>query len=147
MHHVVLALVIVALAGVALAFQAPINAALGAQIGSSIAATTVSFGVGFAALACLTAFGGDLPSMFRIGAVSPVMLAGGLLGAFYVWAVLWAIPSLGALSTICALVLGQMTAALVIDATGVLGLAVQAVTPQRFAAAALVASGVILSRL
>jgi transporter family-2 protein len=44
------------------------------------------------------------------------LLIGGALGAFYVWTVLWAIPTLGALTTITALILGQLSAALLIDA-------------------------------
>jgi bacterial/archaeal transporter family-2 protein len=45
------------------------------------------------------------------------------------------------------LILGQMVAALFIDTTGWFGLAVQALTPQRVAAAGLVAAGLVLSRL
>ena len=82
----------------------------------------------------------------RAASASPVLLLGGVLGAFYVWSVLWAIPTLGALTVISALILGQLSAALVIDATGLLGLSVQAITPTRIAAAALVAAGLVLSR-
>lgn len=137
---------IVALAGAALALQTPINAALGRTIGSGVAAAAVSFGVGFLALLAVSALRGEANTFAGLLSAPPVLLIGGALGAFYVWSVLWAIPVLGALTTITALILGQMTAALLIDATGLFGLAVAAVTPVRLAAAALVAAGVILSR-
>lgn len=46
-----------------------------------------------------------------------------------------------------ALVFGQMAAALLIDATGALGMAVRGVTPTRLVAAGLVAAGLLLWRL
>lgn len=141
-----IALALVALAGCAVALQSPLNAALGRSLGSGIAAATVSFGVGFAALLLVLVWTGEVGTLGRIAATPPLLLAGGVLGAFYVWAVLWAIPTLGALTTITALIFGQIGAALVIDAFGLFGLAVQVITPTRLAAAALVAAGLVLSR-
>lgn len=147
MQTPLIALLIVTIAGVAVASQTPINAALARAIGSGVGAATVSFGVGFVVLLGLSFAIGQGGALLQIGTAPPFLLVGGALGAFYVWAVLWAIPSLGALTTITALILGQMTAALVIDATGLFGLAVQAITPTRIAAASLVGAGVVLSRL
>ena len=147
MNTPILALALVAVAGGAVALQTPINAALGRNIGSGVAAAAVSFGVGFAVLLLVLLMRGELGALPRIAATPPVLLTGGMLGAFFVWAVLWAIPTLGSLTVISALILGQLSAALLIDATGLLGLAVQAVTPTRLAAAALVAAGLVLSRL
>jgi transporter family-2 protein len=128
------------------ALQAPLNAALGRALGSPLAAACVSFGVGFAVLALITlALQGAAP--FRaLAAVPRGLLAGGLLGAFFVWAMLWAVPAVGVLTAVAALILGQLAMALVLDATGALGLAAQPVSPARLAAAALVAAGVVLSR-
>lgn len=146
MNTPILALALVAIAGGAVALQSPINAALGRNIGSGVAAAAVSFGVGFAVLLLVLMLRGELGALPRIAMTPPVLLTGGVLGAFFVWAVLWAIPTLGSLTVISALILGQLCAALLIDATGLLGLAVQAVTPTRIAAAALVAAGLVLSR-
>ena len=55
-------------------------------------------------------------------------------------------PIIGSLTTMGALILGQMCAALIIDSTGMLGLAVQSITPARLMGATLVAAGVVLSR-
>lgn len=146
MNTPILALIVVAIAGAAVVLQTPINAALGRNIGSGVAAAAVSFGIGFAILLAVLLLRGELGALPRAASASPVLLLGGVLGAFYVWSVLWAIPTLGALTVISALILGQLSAALVIDATGLLGLTVQAITPTRIAAAALVAAGLVLSR-
>ncbi|KAJ04455.1 DMT family transporter [Sulfitobacter mediterraneus] len=146
MNTPLIALGLVALAGCAVALQTPINAALGRSLGSGVAAAAVSFGVGFLVLLAVLSLSGDIGSLGRITMAPPVLFIGGALGAFYVWTVLWAIPTLGALTTITALILGQLSAALLIDAAGLFGLAVQAITPIRLAAAALVGAGVVLSR-
>jgi len=146
MNTPLLALIIVAVAGGAIAMQSPINAALSRNLGSGVAAAAVSFAIGLVVLLAVLALRGEISALPRVFATPPVLLLGGVLGAFYVWSVLWAIPTLGALTVISALILGQLTAALIIDATGLLGLAVQVVTPTRIAAAGLVAAGLVLSR-
>ena len=85
---------LVAVAGAAVALQTPINAALGRNIGSGVAAAAVSFGVGFAILLGVLLMRGELGALPRAASASPVLLLGGVLGAFYVWSVLWAIPTL-----------------------------------------------------
>lgn len=142
-----LALIIVVIAGVALATQGPINAALGRSLASPMGAATVSFGVGLILLIALTLLF-DGPQTFTKLAITPGwQLFGGFLGAFYVSAVLWGVSTLGVLSTMAALILGQMGMALVLDGNGLFGLPVQMLTPQRIAAAGLVAAGLVLSRL
>jgi transporter family-2 protein len=74
------------------------------------------------------------------------MLLGGCLGAWYVLSAVWGVTHLGVLTLVSALILGQMTAAMVIDATGTLGVATREITPTRIAAAGLVMAGLILSR-
>ena len=58
-HLVAIGLLVVA--GVFLAVQGPINAALARGTGSQLLAATISFGVGFAVLALATALGTALP--------------------------------------------------------------------------------------
>ncbi len=142
-----LALLIVVFAGVALAIQAPINAALGRSLGSPIAAAAVSFAVGLVVLIGLTLLISGPQPFAKVAATPGWQLVGGLLGAFYVSAVLWGVSTLGVLSTMAALILGQMGAALLLDGNGLFGLPVQALTPQRIAAAVLVAAGLLLSRV
>jgi bacterial/archaeal transporter family-2 protein len=139
-------LLIVVAAGMALSTQAPLNASLARVLGQPVAAAAVSFGVGFVVLAVISVVLGGTAPLQRMPAATWWQLTGGFLGAFYVWAVIWGVPSLGVLSTVAALILGQMLAALLLDATGLFGLPVNAIAPTRLAAAALVAAGLVLSR-
>jgi bacterial/archaeal transporter family-2 protein len=54
---------------------------------------------------------------------------------------------LGVVTMVAALILGQLLAALALDATGAFGLAVREISPTRVAAVALVAAGLVLSRV
>lgn len=142
-----IALLIMIVAGAALAIQAPINAALGRSLGSPMAAGAVSFAGGFAVLLAITLALHGPQAFFQLASAPKWQLVGGLLGAFYVTAVLWGVPTLGVLSTMAALILGQIVMALVLDGGGAFGLPVHAISLQRVAAAALVASGLVLSRV
>lgn len=133
--------------GIGFGIQAPLNAALGKTIGSGVAAATVSFGVGFVALLALTFAVGDGGALPRAAGVAPILWLGGLLGAAVVWAMLWAVPVTGILTAFAALLLGQLTAALVLDAMGAFGTPVTPVTPTRLLSLAMVAGGLLLSRL
>jgi bacterial/archaeal transporter family-2 protein len=83
----------------------------------------------------------------RLTSVPAWTLLGGFLGAWYVFAAVWGVASLGVVTLVAALVFGQMAAALVIDATGILGMAMREITPTRIAAALMVLGGLVLSRL
>ena len=143
MWWIVLAVV---LGGAAISFQAPINAALGRELGSPLPAAAVSFGIGFLALTLVTLLQGQIASFQKLATVPAWMLLGGLLGAWYVFASVWGVASLGVVTLVAALILGQMAAALLIDATGALGMTVREITPARLGAAGLVAAGLLLSR-
>lgn len=141
------AIAAVALGGVAIAVQAPINAALGRGLGAPVPAAAVSFAVGFLVLAAVSVLQGQGGAYLKLTTVPVWTLAGGLLGAWYVFAAVWGVSTLGVVTLVAALVFGQMAAALVIDATGSLGMAVRDITPTRIAAAGLVMAGLLLSRL
>lgn len=141
------AVAMVVLGGVAVAVQAPINAALGRGLGATVPAAAVSFGVGFAVLLALSLLQGLGGSYLKLTQVPLWTLAGGILGAWYVFSAIWGVSSLGVVTMVAALILGQMAAAMVIDATGALGMAVREITPQRIAACGLVMAGLVLSRL
>ena len=139
-------LAVIILAGSMAALQAPMNAALGAGLGSGTAAATISFGVGFAVLLVVITFSGDLPNLARAWDVNGWLLIGGLLGAFYVWAILWTIPVLGVVTAVSGMILRQLVVALIMDAVGPFGLPTTAITPQRMLAVAMVAGGLVLSK-
>ena len=101
-----LAVFLLALGGAAIAVQAPINAGLARGIGSAAGAAAVSFGVGFVALGLLTVVTGGAGGFAKLAGVPVWQLAGGLLGAYYVWSVITGIPTLGVVTAIAAMILG-----------------------------------------
>lgn len=137
----------VVLGGTAISLQAPINAALARELGGPVPAAAVSFGVGFVVLLTIALLQGQGEAFLKLPQVPTWTLVGGCLGAWYVLTSIWGVTQLGVLTLIAALILGQMSAAMVIDATGALGVAVREVTPTRIAAAVLVMAGLVLSRL
>lgn len=137
----------VVLGGVAVAVQAPINAALGRELGALVPAAAVSFGVGFLVLVLVAGLTGQAAAFPKLVNVPVWMLTGGALGAIYVLSATWGVAQLGVVTMVAALVLGQMSAAMVIDATGILGMAAREVGLQRIVAAGLVAAGLVLSRV
>lgn len=140
-----LALILTAVAGAGVALQAPINAALAGRIGSPLSAAALSFGVGFLALAALATL--TAPGGFTGLREAPLwMFLGGLLGAVYVASMIMVVPVLGVTTAIAALILGQLSAALALDAIGAFGIDTRPVDAQRLLAVALVAAGVLLSR-
>jgi transporter family-2 protein len=131
------------LGGVFLASQAPINAALARSLGDPILAACISFGIGFLVLAAISVFRGGWPSGGAVATAPWWSWLGGLLGAFYVAVVIWGVPQLGVVSTVAALIFGQVAAALILDA---FGLPVQAISWQRLLAAGMILGGLVLSR-
>ena len=141
----VLALIGMIVAGAGVATQAPINARLAAVLGDGLAAAAVSFSVGVLALAPLVILRG-LPAGSAAAAAPWWAWTGGALGAFYVWMAVVSVPVLGVLTTMAAMILGQMAGALALDALGAFGLPLQPLSWQRLVAVVLVAAGVLLSR-
>jgi len=140
------ALMVVVLAGAVLATQAPINSALARHAGDPLVAACISFLVGFVVLAAIWAFRGTGLPRDVLTTAPPWVWVGGALGAFYIAAMIWAVPVIGAFSATMALVVGQLVAALVLDRIGAFGLPVHDISPARMAGLGLVLAGLALSR-
>lgn len=140
-----LAMLSIAAGGALVAMQAPINAALSRQVGGSLLAATISFGVGFAALATLAALGGS-GSVFALRGAAPWMWLGGLFGAFYVACMIWALPMVGVVTAVSLLILGQLLTALLLDSIGAFGMEPRPIEARRLLGVALVLIGAALSR-
>jgi transporter family-2 protein len=136
-RNTALVLTIAASAGVAA--QAPINSHLGKSIGTFQAAF-VSFAVGTIALALVVAVAGSFATI-HLGSVRWYYLTGGLLGVVFVSTLLVSVRTLGASGILAAGLVGQMSASVVIDKYGLLGLEKTAITASRIAGIALVAVG------
>ncbi|WP_342077477.1 DMT family transporter [Yoonia sp. SS1-5] len=135
----------VILVGAALAFQAPVNAALARGIGDPVVAAVMQFGIGFLVLCVIASMRGGLPTVSQLKTIPWWAFTGGALGAVWVLAAIWSVPRLGLVTMFGAMILGQLIAALLIDAGGMLGMEARSISAHRIAAVGLVMFGVLLS--
>ena len=129
--------------GVLIALQAPVNAGLAKETGS-LPAAVVSFLVGTLILVALMAVSGKTGGLSSTFDVSWYYLAGGFLGAAYVFTVLVTVTSIGAGGVAAATVTGQLTASVIIDRLGILGLEETSLSAARIAGVALLLAGTYL---
>jgi transporter family-2 protein len=131
-------------AGGMVALQAPINSMLGKSVGT-FAAASVSFAIGLAVLVAITlVFGAGFGKVGEAFHLPWYYLLGGVLGAIYVTTVLLSVREIGAGSVAAATITGQLTASVVVDRLGILGLEQRALTFSRVLGLALLAAGVFL---
>ncbi|MGD2037598.1 MAG: DMT family transporter [Desulfobacterales bacterium] len=135
-------IVLAVFAGMSNGFQAPINAALGKFVGI-VESSCISFSVGTLSLLVVSLVAGQ-GSILRIADAPPNLWIGGLLGAFYVTIVLFVVPKIGAAVMIAAVITGQMTAALIIDQVGLLGIPKNPIDLYRLGGLACMAVGIKL---
>jgi transporter family-2 protein len=134
------------LSGVLLAVQAPINAQAGSALHTPLAAATLSFFVGTAALLLATlVFSRHAVHLSGLRSLPPyVVFGGGLLGACYVTAIIILAPRLGVAALVSLAIAGQLAAGLVLDHFGLLGLAERSLSPGRAVGVALVFAGALM---
>jgi transporter family-2 protein len=138
-----LAVLLTAAVGGLIALQPPINAGLGRATGN-LPAALVSFAVGTLLLALIVALVGQAGGLSSTFDVRWYYLIGGLLGAGYVTVALIAVSSIGAGGVAAATVTGQLTAAVVIDRLGILGLEQTPFSAARIAGVVLLLAGTYL---
>jgi transporter family-2 protein len=138
-----LAVTLTVAVGGLIALQAPINAELGRNTGS-VAAAFVSFAIGTLLLALLVGVTGQVSGLGSTFDVQWHYLLGGALGVAYVYTVLVTVSSIGAGAVAAATVTGQLTASVIIDRLGILGLEEQPLSLERIAGVALLLAGTYL---
>jgi transporter family-2 protein len=139
-----LAVVLVAVAGLLVGAQPPVNARLGRTIGS-LPAAAFSFMAGTIVLlliASLTSEG--LGSFANVGKAPWWALIGGLLGAVYVTTAILTVRTLGVSGLTAIVITGQLTAAVLIDRFGLLGIAKQPIGLTRILGLVLLVAGAVL---
>ncbi|AQR73531.1 DMT family transporter [Sphingomonas sp. LM7] len=141
----VLPILVALIAGLCVAVQAPTNATLARTSGSLWLAASISFVGGTAAILTIWALLDRTP-LAAARQAPPWAWAGGLYGAFFVAAVSFATPRLGLAVTLTLTIAAQLTAAVIFDHFGVLGLDKNAVTLTRVIGLALIVGGVLLVR-
>ena len=143
LFFVILAIV----AGAVLPLQAGLNVQLGKSVHQPIFAAFASFLIGtLGLLIYLVALKFDFTSVSQTKTVSPVVWLAGILGAFYVAAVIILAPRLGTALTFVLVVAGQMTISLILDHYGLLGLPVKHINWQRLVGVVFLVAGVLLIR-
>lgn len=135
--------ILVALVGVQLAVQAPLNSGLGRTVGK-LQAALISFLVGLAALFLLCLAAGQLNQFSSIGNAPVPSLFGGLSGAIFVATATVTISRIGAGAVAAATISGQLTCSLIVDDFGWVGVDAVSVTGLRILGAVLLLAGTVL---
>ena len=135
------------LAGAMISIQAPINAMAAAKLGHPLGAATLSFLVGSLCLLAVTlSLARGQVAWGNVGSLPPMLWLGGVLGAIYVTVAIVLTPTLGVGAVIALAIAGQVTAGLVLDHYGLLGLAAREITMGRAVGALLVVVGALMVR-
>ncbi len=147
MKQQIIYIIFAVLAGAVLPLQAGLNIQLGKSVQQPIFAAFISFLIGtIGLLVYLFILKFDFSSVTNVKSVSPWVWIAGLLGAFYVAAVIILAPKLGTALTFSLVVAGQMIVSLVFDHFGLLGLPVKQINWQRLLGVAFLITGVLLIR-
>lgn len=134
------------LIGCVIPLQAIVNNSLRMTLGSgAVFAAMMNFIVGTVILIAVSALSGEKwGSILKLSSVAPWQLAGGLLGAMFVFGTTLLAPRIGVATMLSLVVAGQVLASLVFDRAGVLGMTVRELSTPRVIGAALVIAGVLL---
>jgi transporter family-2 protein len=134
-------------AGASFVFQQAVNANLRGELGSAFWAGFISYlGGTLAMLAMILILREPALSAQLISRSSWMSWTGGVFGAIYIAIAIFAIPRLGAATTVALIVFGQMATSIAFDHFGILGVAQHAATPARLAGVVLLVAGVVLIR-
>lgn len=105
--------------GIAVAIQGQINGGLGKKVGV-FEATFISFALGTLALFFTVVFFGK-GNLLAVQAVPKWQLFGGFLGVIYLVISVFTIPKIGVVSTLVAVIAGQIIMGAIIDHFGLFG--------------------------
>ncbi len=135
--------------GCMIPLQALINHTLRVSVGSgAVFAAFMNFVVGTVVLAAVCVLSGEkwvsLAGAFKLASVAPWQLAGGLLGALFVFGTTLLAPRIGVATMLSLIIAGQILASLLFDRIGILGLVERELTVPRMLGALLIVAGVLL---
>jgi transporter family-2 protein len=135
------------IAGAVLPFQAGLNVQLGKTVHQPVFAAFASFLVGTIGLFIyLVILKSDFTLVIQAKNAPLAVWLAGILGAFYVAAVVILAPKLGTALTFSLIVTGQMIVSLIFDHYGLLGLPVKYINWERLLGVVFLIAGVIIIR-
>lgn len=135
------------IAGMMMPTQGAVNNKLSMYLQSPLLSSFFSFVVGTVALFIFILISGIPLSQLGNAKHAPaISWTGGLLGAFFVTAVVFILPRLGVAMTFSLIILGQMLVTLPIDHYGFLGVAVKEINLPRVIGVLLIIIGAIIIR-
>ena len=145
MNHFYLLFGVVAGAGVAA--QAVINTRLRAAVGAPLWAAAMQFAVGLALILAVALASRQIPPVTAGLTREPWWIwLGGVFGAAFILVTIVLTPRVGAALTLASIVVGQLTAALLIDHFGWFGGTMIRLSPGRVLGVALLVAGVVAIR-
>ena len=139
-------IIIALVSGTFLPIQAALNTRLGKSIDNPAVAALISFVIGAVGLSLYVIITRQSVSMAAIKSVPPYAWLGGLLGAFYVTAIIFAFPRIGPALTFGLIVTGQMIIAILLDHFNILVAQQHSINIWRILGVVLIITGVILIR-
>ena len=140
-------IILAIVSGAVLPIQAGLNTKMGKAVGDPVYAAFISFLVGSVGLFIYSlATKVDLGQVTNAQSVDWTVWTAGLLGAFYVAAVIILVPKIGVALTFGLVVTGQMVLSLVLDHFGLLGVPLHHINWQRIVGVLLLIGGVLLIR-
>ncbi|MEO6093333.1 MAG: DMT family transporter [Novosphingobium sp.] len=131
--------------GIGIPIMAVLNAQLGQQLASPVAATSVLFVVGVV-LATLVMVAAGMPDWSRLTMERPHLYFGAAFILFYALSITWAAPRIGVGNAVFFVLIGQLIAAAVIDHFGLLGAIRFEMTARRGLGLVVMALGVYLAK-
>jgi len=133
------------IAGMMTPLQAGLNGKMGRAVGDPVYAALISFFVGTLSLFGYALFTRvEFASIRHAANIHWTVWSAGLLGAFYVTAIIMLAPRLGATLAFGCIIAGQLSMSIFLDHFGLLGIPVQTLSWQRLFGIALITAGVIL---
>ena len=134
------------LCGLAITTQASVNSQLRISIQNPFAAAFISFAVGTVVLFfVLLSVRQGFPSVSELKALPLHQYMGGVLGAFFVSAIIYALPQIGSANLFILIIAGQLITSLLYDHFGVMGAVQQNITWQKIVGMLLVIAGVYIA--
>ncbi len=133
-------------AGIGIPVLAALNAALGARLGSPVAAGAILFVVALLATLLVLLLSGAAPKVAGVVEAPRHLLLAGLLVAFYVLSITYVAPRFGVGNAVFFVLLGQLISAAIIDHFGLFGAQVSPLSLTRATGIALMAAGVFVTQ-